>query len=1501
MKLTKRILSVVLSVLMLVSMIPCFGITAGAVWEGGTNNGYPEPNNTIWNSAVVDANTGHVTVYWKNGYYYSEPTCTHLLGMLGTPFTLTHGTGSYDVWQAPQYGNWHNNDPLEKFFYAVKWYNSWCEANNYCTHKIRSVEIVMFSTYTVTGNLTWGHDQQFPLPQNPGDKEFDDRPNIWNPNDLSTAWNDHVEYVISRAAPALWVGSVNDPIIKVDHSAHNGNVDASGGWHLAIGEGITINNNATTDAQIATPAIAVKNYSLLMMRGGKITNPAAGAGKGYGIIVDGSNTDASKAGSAELFFESTIENCYAGVYQKTGITRFKEPTGNGYDLSRNTFGILMEHGTYIGKWTDNIDCITANNVKIGLVNPSAWRSGDVLMTSGYEWEYPASGSQILHYEWCMPDDVNSLNFVDGANPNEKLSIEWFETDPENPSAPTMADHEVVNGTSAIYPALVLTAPLDPSEVVDLQLDYDSRGGSAVASSEVVQIKKGGAHGFTVSSTIPVKSGWTFAGWNDYLYSDTHPVLFHGGDNYNASEAHHILYAVWDATLSYNGNGGSPVPASVTGRDATGAGSVTLTIAPTAPTNGDSIFRGWLAPDGHLYQPGESITITGDTEVVAQWGELEYANLNYDANASGDTVGNMPDAQRTVITDDLATFTVSTKIPTRQHYIFLGWAEDLQTPPTMVGATFTFAPAEPEDTWTLYALWQLMGTYTLSYDANGGTNAPASSTDYWDAIFYVTGGKPTRDNFDFLGWSDEPNGPVNEAYIEGYGMTLTADKTLYAVWQEHDKVALYYDANEGSFPTAPVSAKNYVGSQFPIENVTPVRDGFRFIGWSDTADGEAVAAYIVGYEFTLNADKTLYAVWEAIICTVVYNDGVLNEDLFDDQINENLAYNSKTPDFYGVPTRTGYRFTGWLDVDGNEVAETVTKEYVVYYAQWEQINVVILTYDFGVFNVYQLSECLLPDDSGKTTTVVKAGSVLPEGLTDKGDTLLFMPTAASYTVTFEVTTTFYVGSKPVYTEDRTVMLIPASNVYYEAEDFAEVVGTKGNWELIGEDPDEREVDDNFSTVYGYTEAALYDYTDYGFSANVSYKATLTMGAKATFAMTQDYLTFAFTGNGFDIISACGPNTGILLVKVVNDEGKTVKSMMIDTGFLGDGEVISGDDNLNKQVPLVRVLDLPFDTYTVSVYGWLNDTCTAYRQQHGNTDDGSVTADVYVDGFRVYGALESDEFYVANEQAVKYVSIFDFLSGSAQLIDDDYGTNPVLYMEFDSAGTAASIADYKMMGPENEVYLYNDGTDSAIGMVLTGYHAGIDTIMISAKSVSEYAELAVWQNGGLETITDFVTTETEMYYDMTPYVIYDEELDAYILIIGNATTDSILSVSMLKLSSHIGFLPSEVLEPRLPSTTDADFVPEYYAASFKDTVKSGRSATISFTTSLDVDHIVIKDADGEIVDELYPTNATAVEKGKATQYKFSYSAKNVTNDISWKAYALNSDGLWSDAQIIGITVQ
>ena len=129
-----------------------------------------------------------------------------------------------------------------------------------------------------------------------------------------------------------------------------------------------------------------------------------------------------------------------------------------------------------------------------------------------------------------------------------------------------------------------------------------------------------------------------------------------------------------------------------------------------------------------------------------------------------------------------------------------------------------------------------------------------------------------------------------------------------------------------------SGKNVTLPDMPSGTVNGVT--YTFKGWAPSGKYTDVTD-ISNADSFLSANSVAsggfyYAVWEAK-CTVTYTDGVENEEIFADQVTENIPVGTATPEFNGTPKRDGYVFTGWTP----EVAKTVTGD-AVYTAEWKKL-------------------------------------------------------------------------------------------------------------------------------------------------------------------------------------------------------------------------------------------------------------------------------------------------------------------------------------------------------------------------------------------------------------------------------------------------------------------------------------------------------------------------------------------------------------------------------------
>ena len=146
------------------------------------------------------------------------------------------------------------------------------------------------------------------------------------------------------------------------------------------------------------------------------------------------------------------------------------------------------------------------------------------------------------------------------------------------------------------------------------------------------------------------------------------------------------------------------------------------------------------------------------------------------------------------------------------------------------------------------------TYTITYNANGGSGAPGKQTKTYGKTLKLSTTKPTRTGYTFQGWGTSATGSV--VYASGANYTANASDTLYAIWKANT-YTVTYDANGGS--NAPATQTKTYGQTLTLSSTKPTRTNYNFLGWGTSAASTTVA-YAPGADYTENSAITLYAIW-----------------------------------------------------------------------------------------------------------------------------------------------------------------------------------------------------------------------------------------------------------------------------------------------------------------------------------------------------------------------------------------------------------------------------------------------------------------------------------------------------------------------------------------------------------------------------------------------------------------------------------------------------------------
>ena len=438
-----------------------------------------------------------------------------------------------------------------------------------------------------------------------------------------------------------------------------------------------------------------------------------------------------------------------------------------------------------------------------------------------------------------------------------------------------------------------------------------------------------------------KTGYTLTGWQGYTEGMTMPL---DGVTFTA------IYTANDYTVSFDANGGAAIdPITVTYGEKYGNlpssaitglsggnknwylvdkdGNVTdtniknLSKVETARDHTLFVKRSVLAPavtitlevpgaisnDYQYYVPGNSTRVL--TATVSNRND-EVLDYTYQWYKDGEAVDGATEAVLTLagnVSDSGTYKVVVTAILKADSNIVV---------------TANSASAEKEQIVKI-----LHATNTLSYDANGGENAPGSHYTGGETIT-VAAEEPSREHYTFAGWNTKADG-TGSSYRAGSTYTFAEDNgnggcevTLYAQWKANS-YTITFDTDGGT-QIAPITADYGTEITAPAD---PVKTGHTFMGWDRTIPGTVPGG-----------DMTITALWKVntYAVTLITNRGTIEE-------GDVTAYT------YGVGaelptkvTRFGYSFRGWYDNE-NLRGEPVTEITVTdlgdktFYAKWKAIS------------------------------------------------------------------------------------------------------------------------------------------------------------------------------------------------------------------------------------------------------------------------------------------------------------------------------------------------------------------------------------------------------------------------------------------------------------------------------------------------------------------------------------------------------------------------------------
>jgi uncharacterized repeat protein (TIGR02543 family) len=411
---------------------------------------------------------------------------------------------------------------------------------------------------------------------------------------------------------------------------------------------------------------------------------------------------------------------------------------------------------------------------------------------------------------------------------------------------------------------------------------------------------------------------TFTGWN--TSADGTGVAYSNSQSYPFL-ANLTLYARWGNIITYTSQGatsGSPSRTS----EGWVSGAINLPTVGTMVKAGYT-FSGWNTGT-QTYAGGASYTPTAGITLNPVWTAKTYT-ISYNSNQA--TGGSVPSSQSWTTGTTALTLPGNSRALVKAGYTFGGWASS-------VSSTTPVTSYSTSANKIFYAIWTPID-YTFIYVLNGGTSTVPTQASLRIYNSFTLAATPTRENFNFAGWS---NGSTTFGALATYSITASTSETTTLTAQWTPVYTLSYVLN-GS-PSVVTGGGLYDSGTVHSLAAAPTFTGYTFGGWLDSSGNTRAA----GSNFTIVENSTLQARWTAIPYSVTYNLGGGSGTL---PLQSSLTIGQS---FLVAPTpiRAGYVFDGW-----NNGSETFTagSTYVVgssnvtLTAQWTVIPYTV-TFDLG---------------------------------------------------------------------------------------------------------------------------------------------------------------------------------------------------------------------------------------------------------------------------------------------------------------------------------------------------------------------------------------------------------------------------------------------------------------------------------------------------------------------------------------------------------------------------
>lgn len=201
--------------------------------------------------------------------------------------------------------------------------------------------------------------------------------------------------------------------------------------------------------------------------------------------------------------------------------------------------------------------------------------------------------------------------------------------------------------------------------------------------------------------------------------------------------------------------------------------------------------------------------------------------------------------------------------------------------------------------------------TVTFDANGGEGTMAAQT-LTEGKGTLTANAFTKEGFRFAGWALSAAG--EKVYDDGAAVELTADTTLYALWEaEQASLSVHFDGNgyQEAIPDAAIDEDGHVA--LPTLDSAKFPAGQKYYDWYIVlADGTLGDRVTASYDLSAYRESgvTLKAQWYSRSYIICYHARTVDSGVTGSMEDQRAPFDRKIQLSACTLMREGYTFAGW---------------------------------------------------------------------------------------------------------------------------------------------------------------------------------------------------------------------------------------------------------------------------------------------------------------------------------------------------------------------------------------------------------------------------------------------------------------------------------------------------------------------------------------------------------------------------------------------------------------